>query len=139
MSDRQVTDLIREVRWNYRRLPDFKEKEKGSKKETERRKKGVNISNIANDVQSRMSTPYRDQHTHTGNAFPNLLNHPRTKKHSVRVANVKTAVELQLVVGQLDEDLLFNSGALERISKCFGFSHQSSLSWTDCHSSLQIP
>lgn len=68
----------------------------------------------------------------------NSLNHPHTKKHAGHFANVKTAVALRLFGGQLDEDLLSNSGALERGSKCFGCSHQSSLSWTDCHCCLWI-
>lgn len=64
---------------------------------------------------------------------PDFLTYTHTKKNIL-----DTVVWLQLFGGQLDEDFLSNSGAIERGSKCFGCSHQSSLSWTDCHCCLWI-
>lgn len=99
--------------------------------------RGKYLSNIANNVQSGMSTCYNIMSNIYTQVKPrdslDLLDHPHTKKNLVHIANVKAAFG-----GQLDEDFLYNSGAIKRGSKCFGCSHQSSLSWTDCHCCLWI-
>lgn len=89
----------------------------------------MNISNIASNVQSGMSTHHNIMTNIHTQVIPcnslDLLNHPHTKKHVIHIVNVKAAAELRVFGGQLDEDLLSNSGALERGSKCFGCAHQS--------------
>lgn len=125
----KIMDYCQILVWGRRRV----------KRDSKKWKKGVNMSNIANNVQSRMSTHHIMANIHTQvMPFSIVPSHPHTKKHVVHIANVKTAVELRLFLGQLNEDLLSNSGALERGSECFGCSHQSSLSWTNCHCCLWI-